>query len=275
MKKYSITILAMMTVLFIAGSSYAEIRVLSVKGTASYKAGGGWAPLTTGTALAVGSKVSTGVRSRAEIKVNNHTAPPKVGVTAKESGTYNDFTQINLGGLKTDGSDGVGEVSYIALEVADELHLLQPQPSVHISSRTPERFLKAAARVIRRGYGYPSVFNTDAVVMEQIRVGKTVEDAREGGTSGCIETGAFGKEAYILTGYLNVPKILEVTLNNGVDPLSGRTVGIATGDPRSFADFDALYAAFEKQLSHVVDTKIGVDNLLQRMFAAWMPNAAP
>jgi pyruvate-formate lyase len=59
------------------------------------------------------------------------------------------------------------------------------------------------------------VFNADAVVMEQVRVGKSIEDAREGGTSGCIETGAFGKEAYILTGYLNVPKILEITSTTG------------------------------------------------------------
>ncbi len=205
------------------------------------------------------------------IKVNNHTAPPKVGVTAKESGTYNDFTQINLGGLKTDGSDGCGEVSYLALEVADELHLLQPQPSVHISSKTPERFLKAAARVIRKGYGYPSVFNSDAVVMEQMRVGKSVEDAREGGTSGCIETGAFGKEAYILTGYLNVPKILEVTLNNGVDPLTGKMVGIETGDPRDFTSFDQLYEAFSRQLEYVVDLKIRVNNYIERMYAKYSP----
>jgi len=205
------------------------------------------------------------------IKVNNHPAPPKVGVTARESGTYNDFTQINLGGLMADGSDGVGEVSYLALEVAAELHLLQPQPSVHISSGTPERFLKAASRVIRQGYGYPSVFNSDAVVMEQLRVGKTIEDAREGGTSGCIETGAFGKEAYILTGYLNVPKILELTLNNGIDPLSGATVGLATGDPRTFADFEALYAAFVRQLDFIVGLKVKVNNYIERMYAKYSP----
>ena len=205
------------------------------------------------------------------IKINNHTAPPKVGVTAKESGTYNDFTQINLGGVRRDGSDGVSEFSLIALEVTDELHLLQPQPSVHISSKTPARFLKAAARVIRKGYGYPSVFNTDAVIMEQVGMGKSLEDAREGGTSGCIETGAFGKEAYILTGYLNVPKILEVTLNNGVDPLSGARVGIVTGDPRSFADFDQLYAAFVRQLEYMVDLKIGMNNYIERMYAKYSP----
>ncbi|MGD9363121.1 MAG: pyruvate formate lyase family protein, partial [Desulfobacterales bacterium] len=186
------------------------------------------------------------------IKVNNHPAPPKVGVTAKESGTYNDFTNINLGGLLRDGSDGVNEVSYIILEVIDELNLLQPQSNVQISEKTPDRFLKAACKVIRKGYGYPSVFNADEVVMEQLRVGKTIEDAREGGCSGCIETGAFGKEAYVLTGYLNVPKILELALNNGLDPLTNKKVGIETGDPRQFQDFDALYEAFRKQLEYIV-----------------------
>jgi formate C-acetyltransferase len=205
------------------------------------------------------------------IKFNNHPAPPKVGVTALESGTYNDFTNINIGGLKSDGSDGVNEVSYIMLEAVDELHLLQPGSNVQISHKTPNRFLKAAARVIRKGFGYPSVFNADEVVMEQIRTGKTLEDAREGGCSGCIETGAFGKEAYILTGYLNVPKILELTLNNGTDPLTGRTAGLQTGDPRRFEKFDGLYDAFVDQLRYIVDLKIRINNYIERMFAKYAP----
>ncbi len=205
------------------------------------------------------------------IKFNNHPAPPKVGVTALESGTYNDFTNINIGGLKTDGSDAVNEVSYMMLEAVDELHLLQPGSNVQISHKTPNRFLKAAARVIRKGYGYPSVFNADEVIMEQIRIGKTLEDAREGGCSGCIETGAFGKEAYILTGYLNVPKIFELALNNGTDPLTGKLVGLPTGDPREFENFDALYDAFIKQLRYIVDLKIKVNNYIERMYAQYAP----
>ncbi len=205
------------------------------------------------------------------IKFNNHPAPPKAGVTAKESGTYNDFTNINLGGVKRDGNGGVSEVSYIALEVIDELHLLQPQCNVQISDKTPERFLKTACRVIRKGYGYPSVFNTDEVIMEQLRVGKTIEDAREGGCSGCIETGAFGKEAYILTGYLNVPKILELALNNGNDPMTGLKIGLATGDPKVFTGFDELYDAFVRQLNHIVALKIRVNNYIEQMFASHMP----
>ena len=205
------------------------------------------------------------------IKFNNHPAPPKVGVTAKESGTYNDFTNINIGGLKPDGSDGVNEVSYIMLEIIDEIHLLQPGTNVQISHKTPDRFLKAACRVIRQGYGYPSVFNTDEVIMEQLRAGKTPEDAREGGCSGCIESGAFGKEAYILTGYLNVPKVLELALNNGTDPLTNNSVGPATGDPRSFQDYAELYSAFVRQLEYIVDLKIRVNNFIERMYAAYAP----
>jgi len=205
------------------------------------------------------------------IKVNNHPAPPKVGITARESGTYNDFTNINIGGVTSDGKDGVSEVSYIMLEVVEELHVLQPGNSVHISSKTPDRFLEAACRVIRQGHGYPSVFNPDVYIVEMLRQGKSLKDAREGGCSGCIEVGAFGKEAYILTGYLNVPKILEVTLNNGIDPVTGKVAGIATGDPRDFKSYDELYEAFNKQLNFIVDTKIRVSNYIDRMFAKYAP----
>ena len=204
------------------------------------------------------------------IKVNNTPAPPKVGVTAKESGTYNDFTNINLAGLKRDGTDGSNEVTYICLELFNELRLLQPQGNIQVSERTPDNVIRAAARVFRNGMGYPSVFNADMVIQEQMRVGKTLEDAREGGTSGCIETGCSGKEAYLLHGYLNVPKLLEYALSNGVDLLTGKQVSIKTGELSEFKTFDDLYAAFEKQMAYVVDTKIGVDNYLRYQYATNM-----
>ena len=205
------------------------------------------------------------------VKVNNHTAPPKVGITARESGTYNDFTNINLGGIKRDGSDGSSEVSFIMLEVIEELHILQPGSSVHISSKTPDNFLHAATRVIRQGHGYPSVFNPDTYILEMVRHGKSLEDAREGGCSGCIEVGAFGKEAYLLTGYLNVPKIFEVTLNNGVDPMTGKRVGLQTGDPSQFTSYNELYDAFVRQVQYIVDLKMRVSNYIDRMFAKYAP----
>jgi pyruvate formate-lyase/glycerol dehydratase family glycyl radical enzyme len=205
------------------------------------------------------------------IKFNNQPAPPKVGVTAAESGTYTDFAQINTGGINEDGSDGVNEVTYLILDVIEEMRLLQPSSSIQVSKKNPDRFLKRAARIIRTGFGQPSVFNADLIVQELVRQGKSVADARNGGTSGCVEAGAFGKESYILTGYCNLPKILELTLHNGLDPRTGRQMGLATGDPAQFASFAELFAAYEKQLRHFVDIKMRGNNVVERLYALHMP----
>lgn len=205
------------------------------------------------------------------VKFNNQPAPPKVGVTAAESGTYTDFANINTGGLKSDGSDGVNDVTYLILEVIDEMRLLQPSSNLQLSRKNPDRFLKRGLEIVRKGWGQPSIFNADVVVEELLRQGKSVEDARCGGTSGCVETGAFGKEAYILTGYFNLPKVLEITLNNGWDPRTEKQVGIETGDPCVFATYDELFAAFREQLRHFIDIKIAGNNIIERLYADHMP----
>ena len=205
------------------------------------------------------------------IKFNNQPAPPKVGVTALESGTYNDFTNINIGGVDRDGRSAANELSYIILEIQEELHELQPGLSIHIAKNTPDEFLLEGIKVIRQGHGYPSIFNPDTYVQEMVRAGKSLEDAREGGCSGCIEVGAFGKEAYLLTGYLNTPKILEITLNNGVDPETGKQLGLKTGDPRSFKSYEELYNAWHQQMVYFVNLKLSVNNYIERMFSLYAP----
>lgn len=205
------------------------------------------------------------------IKFNNQPAPPKVGVTALESGTYNDFTNINIGGVDRNGNSAANEISYMILEIQEELHELQPGLSIHIAENTPDDFLLAGIKVIRQGHGYPSVFNPDTYIKELTRAGKSLEDAREGGCSGCIEVGAFGKEAYLLTGYLNTPKILEITLHNGIDPETGKKLGLETGDPRTFQTFDELYDAWHKQMVYFVNLKLSVNNYIERMFSLYAP----
>jgi formate C-acetyltransferase len=205
------------------------------------------------------------------VKFNNQPAPPKVGVTAAESGTYTDFANIDNGGLKVDGSDGVNELTYLILEVIDEMRLLQPSSNLQLSKKNPERFLRRGIEIIRKGWGQPSIFNADLVVEELLRQGKSIEDARSGGTSGCVETGAFGKEAYILTGYFNLTKVLEITLNNGLDPRTGKRLGLETGDPRDFGSYDELFAAYRKQLHRFIEIKVRGNNIIERMYARYMP----
>jgi formate C-acetyltransferase len=205
------------------------------------------------------------------IKFNNHPAPPKVGVTARESNTYVDFALINTGGLTPDGADAVNDLSYLILDVVEEMRLLQPSAMVQISKKNPDRFLKRALHIVKTGFGQPSIFNTDAIVQELVRQGKSLSDARCGGASGCVESGAFGRECYILTGYFNLPKILELALNDGVDPLSGDRIGPSTGTADDFTCFEDLFAAFERQLAYFVDIKIMGNNIIERLNAKYMP----
>ncbi|MFZ2052662.1 MAG: trans-4-hydroxy-L-proline dehydratase [Candidatus Aminicenantales bacterium] len=205
------------------------------------------------------------------VKFNNQPAPPKVGVTAEESGTYTDFALINVGGLKEDGSDAVNELSYLILDVVEEMRILQPSSMVQVSAKGPDEFVLRTLDIIKTGFGQPSVFNTDAIIQELIRQGKSVQDARNGGASGCVEAGAFGKEAYILTGYFNIPKVFEITLHNGLDPRTGKRIGLKTGNPRTFKTFDELYSAFEKQMNFFINVKIRGSNVIEALYAKYLP----
>ncbi len=205
------------------------------------------------------------------IKFNNQPAPPKVGVTAQESNTYTDFCLINLGGVDQEGHNAVNELSYLILDVIEEMRLLQPSSMVQISKKTPHAFLERAMQIIKTGFGQPSVFNTDEMIQEMLRQGKTLVDARQGGASGCVETGAFGKESYILTGYFNLVKILELTLNNGIDPRSGKQIGLASADAELFENYTQLFSAYEKQLRHFIDIKIKGNRIIERLWAQNLP----
>ncbi|RLC53688.1 MAG: formate C-acetyltransferase/glycerol dehydratase family glycyl radical enzyme [Candidatus Cloacimonadota bacterium] len=205
------------------------------------------------------------------IKFNNHPAPPKMGVTAKESNTYTDFALINVGGLKADGSNAVNELSYIILDVIEEMRILQPSSMIQISRNTPDKFIERALRIIKTGFGQPSIFNTDCIIKELTRQGKSLEDARNGGASGCVEAGAFGTESYILTGYFNLTKILEITLNNGVDPRTGKQLGLQTGDPAQFKTFDELISAFQKQENYFANIKLKGNDKIEKLYAENLP----
>lgn len=205
------------------------------------------------------------------VKFNNQPAPPKVGITLKESSTYTDFANLNTGGITPDGQNGVNDVSYLILDCMDEMKLLQPSSNVQISRKTPQKFLKRACEIARKGWGQPAFYNTEAIVQELMNAGKTLADARRGGTSGCVETGAFGNEAYILTGYFNIPKVFELTLNNGYDKVSKKQLGLQLGYAADFKTYDELFDAFKKQMKYFIDVKIQGSNIIEKIFADCMP----
>jgi formate C-acetyltransferase len=205
------------------------------------------------------------------IKFSNQPAPPKVGVTEEQSATYNDFTLINVGGVTPTGDDAVNDLSYLVLEVIEEMRLPYTGSCIQLSKKNPDRFLLRALEVVRKGFGQPSIFNTDAIVQEFLRVGKSLEEARSGGPSGCVEISAFGTESCVLTGYMNWPKLLELALHDGVDARTGKRIGPATGDPRGFSTFEDVFDAYRAQLRYFVDLKIEGNSRIERLFAEHMP----
>ncbi len=205
------------------------------------------------------------------MKFNNQPAPPKVEITAEQSGTYQDFALINVGGLTEAGKDAVNDLSYLILDVCEEMRLIMPSLCIQLSRKNPDKFLHHALKVVKAGFGQPSIFNTDIIVEEFLRAGKSLVDARNGGPSGCVTISAFGKESCILTGYCNWPKILELTLNNGIDPRTGLQVGPKTGTPDTFSSFDTLFTAYRDQLKYFIDLKIESNSAIERLYANDMP----
>ncbi len=206
------------------------------------------------------------------VKFNNQPAPPKTAITEEQSGTYQDFALLNVGGIDPKGADAVNDLSYLILDVVKEMKLIQPSACIQLSSKNPDAFLKYALNVVKEGFGQPSLFNTDVIIKEFLHAGKTLTDARAGGPSGCVTISGFGKESCTLTGYMNWPKILELVLHNGVDPSSGVQVGLRTGDPSGFKTFEQVFEAYVKQLNYFVDLKIKGNNVIERLYAEVLPS---
>ncbi len=204
------------------------------------------------------------------IKFNEMTVA-KAGASAKASNTYVDFQNLNIGGLGADGRDGTNDISYFCLNALDALALPQPQLSCLVSSKTDKDFMMRACEVVRNGTGMPAMFNDDVKVISLLSSGKTLLDARNGGVNGCVEVNAQGCDNMASTGYVNLPKCLELALNNGVSMTSGKQLGPRTGNITGFNAFEDVWQAFGQQLKAAVALKVSYDTAALKAFAKHCP----
>ncbi|MCD8083057.1 MAG: pyruvate formate-lyase [Clostridiales bacterium] len=170
-----------------------------------------------------------------------------------------------VGGQTPEGADATNELSYLCLDAADDLRTTQPVMAVRVWDGTPEELIKKGCRMIQDGQANPGFFN-DAVAMKMtLGKGCSIEEARDWTIVGCIQPGPGGgsTDGSPDAGYVNMGKMVELVLHNGVDPRTGRLAGLQTGDPRTFRNVEDLKDALKKQiLFHYDMVKTGY-NIMQ------------
>jgi len=173
-----------------------------------------------------------------------------------ESNVYyggDDVVNIAIGGVTRDGKDAVNELSYIILEAVKNCAVPGPNLSARISAKNPEQFLDECLKVIGTGIGYPALMNDEVNVAALSRYGYSIQDCRNYCMVGCIENFIPGKQPPWSDGRFNSPQYLDLTLNNGVNTMTGVKTGIETGDISDADQFDTMekfLTALKIQMDH-------------------------
>jgi formate C-acetyltransferase len=171
---------------------------------------------------------------------------------ARTRGKYNGKNFV-FAGQYADGSILTNELTYLALEAYEELNTPDPKLSVRFLPGTPDELYRRIADLIRNGHNSFVLMNDVPAIEAQVKRGKTWEDARLYLPIGCYEPAVDGKEAACTMNIeINLAKVLELALHNGVDPLSGQQIGPNTGDPREFANFEQMFDAYTRQMDFLL-----------------------
>ena len=185
------------------------------------------------------------------------------------SGGYPLYSNLIVGGMKPDGNEGTNDVSYLCLEAMNLSRLPEPNLSVRFCEETPRSLLKDAARLIRKGFGMPSVFCDEVVIPAMMTLDLDIETARDYASMGCVETAIPGKWGHRATGmtYINFGKILELIMNNGMDPVTGIQLFSITGENNrdiNYKNYDELWQAWETALKFYSDLAVDCDLVCDR-----------
>jgi formate C-acetyltransferase len=175
---------------------------------------------------------------------------------------------ITIGGIDAEGKDVTSDMSYIVLEAARDLHILQPTIALRVHHDTPKELLSAATDVIRTGVGYPSLFNDEVLVPLLLKWRVPVEDARNYDVTGCVYLDLPGKNnnARRASGYFVLPKCLYWALRRGVDPKTGDQYGAPTPDPETFTCIEDVMEAYLEQVRYFFGKMVNLENICRKLY---------
>jgi len=185
------------------------------------------------------------------------------------SGGYPLYSALTVGGMKPDGSDGTNDLSYLCLEAMNLSKLPEPNLCVRFWEHTPHDFILDSARLIRKGFGMPSVFSDEVCVPAMMSLGIDRETARDYASMGCVEIAIPGKWGHRATGmtYINFGKVFEIVFNNGTDPATGICLTELGGNmcqTEDYGDYDELWQAWRTTLGFYFDLAVDCDLVCDR-----------
>jgi len=180
---------------------------------------------------------------------------------------------ITLGGINAGGSDASNDLTWLMLDVIEEMNLLEPKPNVRLHEKTPEELLRRVAGLIARAQGSPFLLNFDEASIRGLAWQGLPEDQLwDYAPVGCLENTLQGCDrSGTVDVNLNLAKAVELTLNDGVDMATGRRLGPRTGDPSAFPDFPSFLAAFKQQLASLLDQLIDCNNQADALRSGFEP----
>lgn len=178
-----------------------------------------------------------------------------------------------IGGCDAQGNDATNRLSYLMLDAAMDCQTPHPTLTARISRNTPRDFFIACLELVKTGIGMPAFISEDSYIRFLLNQDIPVEEAREFGIAGCLDTQLPGKSRNNSVGMFIVPMVLELAMNSGRNPATGEMLGVETGEFETFQTFDEFYLAFEKQLAHIMSLISEEHNIQLSVQRALFPDA--
>ncbi len=196
------------------------------------------------------------------------------GWVGTNQGINSSFGQlVTLGGIKSDGSDAANDLTYLMLDVIEEINLLEPKPNIRLHANTPDRLLGRVVEMLGKAQGSPFLINFDENAMAGLKwEGLPDERLWDYAPVGCLENTLAGDDrSGTVDVNLNIAKAVELALNDGCDLATGKFIGVRTGDAREFQSFNQFLYAFKHQLQAILEDLIDANKIADAGRARWEP----
>jgi formate C-acetyltransferase len=178
-----------------------------------------------------------------------------------------------IGGVTLDGADATNELSYLILEAALRCRTPHHTITLRVHDGTPDGLMLKALEVVKTGMGMPAFVSDKSYIGYLVSQGVPLREARDYALAGCLDVNLPGKSRINAFGMFIAPLVFEITLNNGIEPRTGKQLGPRTGDFASFETFDDLMKAYKEQMAHFMGLAAEEHNILLRAQAELFPDA--